>query len=70
MMKTMITVCGICWKEDELPTTSNSTVEQQQADVEWLECEICGLWVHKSCTAIVDAIEQYICSNCFPSREI
>ena len=37
MKKTIASVCGICWKEEDsaLDTTG---------DILWLECEICGLW--------------------------
>ena len=63
MQKTSVTVCGICWqKEDQI------TSDTQESCVSWLECEICGLWVHESCSHASqqpsETIDKYICSSC------
>ena len=56
--KTAIKVCDICWKEEDAITDQNTNT-----DIVWIECEICGLWVHQSCTN-VQQDDTYICCSC------
>ena len=62
MRRIVASVCGICWKEEDREQ-SNGTSE-----IKWLGCEICGLWVHKSCTKQNSDNDQYICSPCIKSN--
>ena len=54
MAKTAIKVCGVCWQEDD---------KKNSEHISWIECEICGLWVHESCHGDQNN-DTYICSSC------
>jgi len=49
-----VTVCCICWKEDDSSTSE---------DVLWIACRKCGLWMHSLCVEQTDS-EEYLCKNC------
>ena len=54
---TEVTVCAICWKEEDDEHTSQ--------DIEWISCSKCELWIHKACLN-PDQLEcdEYICERC------
>ena len=66
MKATLVTVCGICWKEDD-KVTSDTNLD---SCIDWMECEICGLWVHKSCVAGSTTDTTYVCNSCLTINTI
>ena len=52
-----VTVCAICWKEEDDEHTSQ--------DIEWISCSKCELWIHKACLN-PDQLEcdEYVCERC------
>ena len=48
-------VCGVCLKETD---TKNSDI------IDWMECSICDMWIHTSCTGITAIQDLYICAYC------
>jgi hypothetical protein len=57
MKKMDITVCGVCWQEEE-------TAVQSDDEIEWIECENCRLWVHLSCSGTISSDDIFFCKNC------
>ena len=50
--------CGICFKEDDVTSDTEQIVE-------WIECDLCKLWVHTSCTKSKTDLENYIGDFCY-----
>ena len=38
---TEVTVCGVCWKEDD---------NEEGSEVYWIACSKCDIWIHSLCT--------------------
>ena len=54
---TEVTVCCICYKEDDKQHGDDS--------VEWIECSTCEQWVHKHATCSTRTnLNDYMCKNC------
>ena len=68
MKQALVTVCGICWKQDDR-ITSDTNLDK---NIDWLGCEICGQWVHESCAAARcnTETESFICSYCLQSNNL
>ena len=49
--------CGVCMKEND---ASNSNV------IDWIQCSLCGLWIHELCTTISEEPLNYTCHFCSP----
>ena len=60
LQKTDITVCAICYREDD---PSNET------DITWVECSECGIWVHTFCLSATGIQEDYICDSCIIAKQ-
>ena len=60
LQKTDITVCAICYREDD---PSNET------DITWVECSECGIWVHTFCLSATEIQEDYICDSCIIAKQ-
>ena len=51
---TLITVCGICFMEED-----NMYTEV----IDWLQCEMCSIWVHKQCVK-ASMLLNSLCEHC------
>ena len=51
-----ITVCGICFMEDNMYTEV----------IDWLQCEICSIWVHRQCikAPLLLNSDTFLCEHC------
>jgi hypothetical protein len=55
IQKMNIDVCNVCWRE-------NDTVESDEVD--WISCEVCGVWLHLSCSGHDQSSTAFVCDIC------
>ena len=49
------TFCAICSREDDTNDGENFVC--------WIQCTECGVWVHKSCSGLLDTDYDYFCKK-------
>lgn len=56
LQSTDVTLCGMCWKEED---------NSDSSEVLWIACSKCELWMHKSCiTSNMIKGNEYYCTHC------
>ena len=60
LQKTDITVCAICYREDD---------PSKETDITWVESSECGIWVHTFCLSATEIQEDYICDSCIIAKQ-
>lgn len=50
-----VALCSVCLREDDGGKTET---------VDWVECTMCGLWVHKSCVRSIVSPDRSVCDKC------
>ena len=56
MDETLVRICAHCWNEDDSGNVDN--------EVEWIACEMCGVWNHIKCVSNDGNSSTYYCNRC------
>ena len=56
-----IKVCGLCLFESD---------HQHGDNVNWIECDTCGMWFHQSCVGVNTATENFHCKFCLSTQVV